>query len=129
MQIANPVSPLTFFKSFTDRLRFLAENDMPMQFASGPTKGMTAPVTVAGAIVSNNAETVASIVLAQLYRKGARAWAGSMMLTPNMINGLPAFGDIGQGLHDAVYNQVWQAYQVPSTIWSSSWTSSLQMDY
>lgn len=129
VQIANPVSPLTFFKSFTDRLRYLAENDMPMQFASGPTKGITSPVTVAGAIVSNNAETIASIVLAQLYKKGARSWAGSMMLTPNMLNGLPAFGDIGQGLHDAVFNQVWQAYQIPSTIWSSSWTSSLQLDY
>ena len=102
---------------------------MPIQFASGPTKGFTAPVTAAGAIVSNNAETIASMVLAQLYNRGTRSWAGSMMLTPNMVNGLPAFGDIGQGIHDAIFNQVWQAYQIPCTIWSSSWTSSMTLDY
>lgn len=129
IQISNSASPLMFFKSFTDRLRFLAENDMAMQFAPGPTKGFTSPVTVAGAVVSNNAETIAAMVLAQLIKKGTRTWAASMMLTPNMNNGLPAFGDIGQGLHDAVFNQVWRSYQIPCTIWSSSWTSSMMLDY
>lgn len=129
VQIANSASPLSFMKSFTDRLKFLAENDMPLQFAPGPTKGFTSPVTVAGGVISNNAETIAAMVLAQLIKRGTRAWAASMMLTPNMANGLPGFGDIGNGLHDAVFNQIWRAYRIPSTIWSSSWTSAMTLDY
>jgi trimethylamine--corrinoid protein Co-methyltransferase len=129
VQIANSASPLCFMKSFTDRLRYLTENDMPLQFAPGPTKGFTSPVTVAGTIISNNAETIAAMVLAQIIKRGTRIWAASMMLTPNMATGLPGFGDIGNGLHDAVFNQVWRAYQIPCTIWSSSWTSAMTIDY
>lgn len=129
IQLANSSAPLSFFKGTTDRIRFFAENDVPIQFAPGPTKGLTCPVTVAGGVVANNAETISGMVMAQLVKPGTRAWAASMMLTPNMVNGMPAFGDVGQSLQEAVFNQVWRSYNIPCVTWSGSWTNSMVMDY
>ena len=52
-----------------------------------------------------------------------------MSLTPNMSNGLPGFGDIGNGLQDAVFNQVWRAWQIPCGTSSTSWTSAMTLDF
>lgn len=129
LQVANSAAPLAFLKGFTDRLKYLSENDMPMQLAPGPTRGFTAPVTVAGCTITNNAETIAAIVLSQMIKKGTRSLAVNMSLTPNMSNGLPGFGDIGNGLQDAVFNQVWRAYQIPCGTSSTSWTSAMTLDF
>jgi trimethylamine--corrinoid protein Co-methyltransferase len=128
-QLCNSASPLAFFQSFTDRLKFLTENDQPIQFAPGPSKGFTGPVTIAGCLISNNAETIVGMVMSQLFKKGARSWASNMVLTPNMSNGLPSFGDIGNQLSDAIHNQVWRSYNIPCIISCSGWTNSMKLDY
>jgi trimethylamine--corrinoid protein Co-methyltransferase len=129
MQVANSAAPFAFLKGFTDRLKYLSEQGMPMQLAPGPTRGFTSPVTVAGTAITNNAETIAAIVLSQMIKRGTRSLAVNMSLAPNMRNGLPGFGDIGNGLQDAAFNQIWRAYQIPCGTSSTSWTSSMTMDY
>ena len=129
VQLANSASPLTYYRGVTDRIRFFAKNDVPIQFAPGPFKGMTCPVTNAGAVVSNNAETLAGMIYAQLVCPGSRVWAASMILTPNMANGLPAFGDIGQSLHEAAFNQYWRDMHIPNVSCSNAWTSAMVADY
>ncbi len=128
-QLVNSAAPLTYFKEVTDQIFYYAQNDMPFHFAAGPTRGLTAPSTIAGALISNNAEALAGIVMAQAVKPGSRVWVNSMVMTPNMANGNPAFGDIGNALTDAAFNQMWRYYQIPSWTNCSSWTSSKVIDY
>jgi len=54
--------------------------------------GAMAPVTLAGALVLQNAEALAGIALAQIVRPGAPACYGSFTSNVDMKSGAPAFG-------------------------------------
>lgn len=54
--------------------------------------GAMAPVTVAGAVVQQNAEALAGICLSQLVRPGAPAVYGGFTSNVDMKSGSPAFG-------------------------------------
>ncbi len=54
--------------------------------------GAMAPVTVAGALVQQNAEALAGIALTQLVRPGAPAIYGGFTSNVDMKSGAPAFG-------------------------------------
>ncbi len=128
-QLVNSAAPLTYFKDVTDQIIYYAEQEMPFHFSPGPTRGLTAPSTIAGSIVSNNAEALAGIVIAQIVKPGSRVWVNSMIMTPNMADGSPAFGDIGNALTDAAFVQMWKKYKIPSWVNCASWTSSKAIDY
>lgn len=128
-QLVNSAAPLTYHKEVSDQIIHYAEACMPFHFAAGPTRGLNAPSTIAGALASNNAEALAGIVLAQAARPGSRVWVNSMIMTPNMQNGCPAFGDIGNALTDAAFVQTWTRYGIASWPNCSSWTSSKCVDY
>ena len=53
--------------------------------------GAMAPVTVAGALVQQNAEALAGIALTQLVRPGAPAIYGGFTSNVDMKSGAPAF--------------------------------------
>ena len=55
----------------------------------------SAPVTIAGALVSVNANLMAAIVLFQLARPGTRIFLNNFTFPQNMRTGSPAFGDVG----------------------------------
>jgi trimethylamine--corrinoid protein Co-methyltransferase len=92
----------------------------------GATAGSTAPASVAGAVISANAEVIPYIVLLQLLKPGARVAVANLVLPQNMKTGAPAFGDISVSLHLAAYNQVWRRYGVPMVA-SSSGVSNAKM--
>ncbi len=54
--------------------------------------GAMAPVTLAGALVQQNAEALAGIVLSQLVRRGAPLIYGGFTSNVDMRSGSPAFG-------------------------------------
>ncbi len=54
--------------------------------------GAMAPVTVAGAVVQQNAEALGGIALTQLVRRGAPAVYGGFTSNVDMQSGAPAFG-------------------------------------
>ena len=54
--------------------------------------GAMAPVTVAGALVEQNAEALAGIAFTQLVRKGAPVIYGGFTSNVDMKSGAPAFG-------------------------------------
>jgi trimethylamine--corrinoid protein Co-methyltransferase len=54
--------------------------------------GAMAPVTLAGALVQQNAEALAGIVLSQLVRKGAPLIYGGFTSNVDLRSGSPAFG-------------------------------------
>ncbi|RUU72196.1 methyltransferase, partial [Mesorhizobium sp. M7A.T.Ca.TU.009.01.3.1] len=54
--------------------------------------GAMAPVTIAGALVQQNAEALAGIAFAQMVRKGAPVGYGGFTSNVDMKSGSPAFG-------------------------------------
>jgi trimethylamine--corrinoid protein Co-methyltransferase len=129
MHLCNPAAPLTFYEGTISQVYRYTAADMPFHFASGPVSGATAPATMAGAVVLNNADCIAGMVLTQLIKPGHRVWAGSMIMAQNMQTGSPAFGSINNAMMEAVFSQMWRRYEIPNWTASMAWTSSKTIDY
>lgn len=129
MQLINPAAPLTYYENIGQMILDCCELDAPFHTASGPVAGATAPATLAGALVNNNAEGMAGIILAQLVKPGHRVWTGNMMMVQNMRTGSPSFGAVENVLGEAMFNQVWRRYQIPTWISSCAWCDSKVIDY
>jgi trimethylamine---corrinoid protein Co-methyltransferase len=126
--LCNPTAPLTYQKNTIKQIFDYAEGNIPFSLTSGPLAGSTAPVTTAGAVVANNAETFAGIVLAQLIKPGSRVWAGHMIHAQNMQTGGPAFGAIENALSEAIFHQMLRRYNIPGYSAAPAWTSSKTLD-
>jgi len=120
----NTSSPLTCYTDQTNACFLAAEYDLPSMIWDGATVGSTAPASIAGAIISSNAEVIPYIVLLQLLKPGARVAVANLVLPQNMKTGAPAFGDICISLHLAAYNQVWRKYGIPMVASSSGVSNS-----
>jgi trimethylamine---corrinoid protein Co-methyltransferase len=75
--------------------------------------GAMAPVTVAGALVEQNAEALAGIVFAQCVRKGAPVIYGGFTSNVDMKSGAPAFGTPEYMKACIVGGQLARRYKVP----------------
>lgn len=128
-QIVNSAAPLTYFEETSAQIINYAEADLPFHFAAGPTRGLTSPMGAAGSVISNNAEALAGIVMAQAVKPGSRVWVNSMIMTPDMATGKPAFGDIGNSYTDMAFNQYWRYLGIPCWSNAASWTSAKEIDY
>jgi trimethylamine--corrinoid protein Co-methyltransferase len=120
----NTSSPLTCYTDQTNACFLASEYDLPSMIWDGATAGSTAPASIAGAVISSNAEVIPYIVLLQLLNPGARVAVANLVLPQNMKSGAPAFGDIGVSLHTAAYNQVWRRYGIPMVASSSGVSNS-----
>jgi trimethylamine--corrinoid protein Co-methyltransferase len=85
--LVDPTTPLTWGK---DSIEVLMENSqvgIPCIIASCPISGATAPITLAGTLVVQNAEILSGILLAQLIRKGAPVIYGNAPVILDMREG------------------------------------------
>jgi trimethylamine--corrinoid protein Co-methyltransferase len=105
--------PLTVFRDAVESAYRFAEAGLPMRIISGQVMGGTGPATIAGGVITNNAEVIAGVVLTQLIRPGTRVLVKDFSSSMNMNTGAPAFGSIEACLHNAVSNQIFQKYGVP----------------
>jgi trimethylamine--corrinoid protein Co-methyltransferase len=127
--LVNPAAPLSFYETQMNGILRYSEMDQPFHFASGPVMGATAPVTIAGGVITPNVEAIAGAVLAQMIKPGARLWFGNYANEQNMRTGSPSNGAIGNALHELVFNQMARKYQIPTWSSSSAWSSSKQIDF
>ena len=67
----NTVSAFYHNDESVRRLLYAAERNLPTIYAPGNSRGMTAPITIAGAIALGNAGHLAGLVLSQLKREGS----------------------------------------------------------
>lgn len=128
--LASP--PLTYYKEAIECAFRFAEAGLPVRVMSGAVYGASAPSTIAGSTVTNNAEIIVGIVLLQLIRPGQRLKVRDFVYPQNMRTGSPAFGNIGISLHGAVFNQIWRRYGIPrgsNTAYPSSKISDYQCGY
>jgi trimethylamine--corrinoid protein Co-methyltransferase len=75
--------------------------------------GAMAPVTIAGALVQQNAEALAGIAFTQMVRKGAPVGYGGFTSNVDMKSGAPAFGTPEYMKAQLVGGQLARRYGVP----------------
>lgn len=110
----HPAPPLTFYHDAVEVVFRAVEAGFPIRAVSVPVSGGTAPATIAGAVVINNTEILATVVLAQLIKPGTKVYAVTLIFPQNMRTGSPGFGAIESGLGHVMFEQLYRKYQIPS---------------
>jgi trimethylamine--corrinoid protein Co-methyltransferase len=86
-----PTSPLVHTHEALDKLLFMAEYRLPVNYSPGIMAGATAPVTLAGAIAQATAEILAGLVIHQLKMAGAPFVFGGGMSPMDMQSTQPTY--------------------------------------
>jgi len=112
--IENPVSPLQHSKELIEGLMVYAKYKQPIVIAPEDQSGTTAPVTLAGLMVQQNAEILSGIVLVELINPGVPVLYGTVSTIADMKSGGIALGAVEAGIINAVTAQLAQYYGIPS---------------
>ena len=86
-----PSSPLMHNTEAIDKLLYMAEHRLPVNYSPGMMAGGNGPVTVAGAITQANAEILAGLVIHQLKQPGAPFVFGAGMSPMDMGSMQPTY--------------------------------------
>ncbi len=116
----SPVSPLTFPDSIVEAMLTIAQAGVAFAPLPCPTAGATAPMSIAGALAQQNAELLASIVIAQLVHPGLPViYCGRLaMMEPR--TGFSVWGGIELGLASAATVQLGHFYGLPVNVYGLS---------
>jgi len=119
----SPVSPLIFSDDAVGAIIEIARRAIILAPLPCPTAGTTAPMSLAGAIAQQNAEILASIVLAQLVHPGLPIiYCGRLaMMEPR--TGISVWGGVELGLASAATVQVGHFYGLPVNVYGYSTNS------
>ena len=129
LHVAAASPPMTWYHQPIEVIFRVVEAGFPLRVAGGQMFGGTAPATLSGALVTNNAELIAAIVLAQLLKPGTRVLVDDFVFPLNMKSGSPAFGEIGTSLHQVAFNQIWRSWGLPTCNASCGYISSKRIDF
>ena len=120
--IANSNSPLQLDQLMCRGIIDCARAGQLMVLTPFTLAGAMAPVTLAGALVLQNAEALAGLALAQIVRPGAPVCYGSFTSNVDMKTGAPAFGTPEYAKAAFASGQLARRYNLP--LRSSGVTSS-----
>ncbi len=90
--VVNTSSPLRLDVPMAEGIQELSSRGQPIVVTPFTLAGAMAPVTLAGALVQQNAEALATIALTQAVRPGAPVIYGGFTSNVDMQSGAPAFG-------------------------------------
>ncbi|OGS42537.1 MAG: hypothetical protein A3K67_07650, partial [Euryarchaeota archaeon RBG_16_62_10] len=110
----NPVSPMQLSKELIEGALVHAEYNQPMLYAPEALAGGTAPATLAGLIVQQNAEVLSGIMVSQLANPGTPVMYGTVSAVLDMRTGAAALGGPEVGLFNVVAAQLARYYGLPS---------------
>jgi len=113
----SPVSPLTFPNDVAEAVMETARLGVPLGPLPCPIAGATSPLSLAGALAQQNAEVLASVVLAQLTRPGLPiVYCGRLaMMEPR--TGISVWGGVEIGLASAATVQIGHRYNLPVNVY------------
>ena len=116
----SPISPLTFTDEHVSAILEIARHGIPFSPLPSPTAGTTAPMSLAGALAQQNAEVLASAVLAQVVQPGLPIiYCGRLaMMEPR--TGTSVWGGVELGLASAATVQVGHHYDLPVNVYGFS---------
>ncbi len=124
--ICSVVSPLQMSQMQLEGLLICAEYGQPLAMSPEAIAGATAPATLAGLLVQENANILAHIVLAQIYRPGTPVLYGTVSTIANMRLGTVALGAVETGLITAGAAQMARYYGLPCRGVGSTTESKLE---
>ena len=110
---SNVISPLQLGREMTEGLIEYAKMRQPVDIAPEPQAGATAPITLAGLLVQQNAEALSGIVVAQLVSPGTPVFYGTCATIMDMKKGRIALGAIESGILNVATAQIARFYGLP----------------
>jgi trimethylamine---corrinoid protein Co-methyltransferase len=113
MTIVNTNSPLKLDNNMLMGMMELSSRGQVVCVTPFTLAGAMAPVTVAGAVVQQNAEALAGLAFCQLVRKGAPVVYGGFTSNVDMKSGAPAFGTPEYMKSTILGGQMARRYGVP----------------
>lgn len=129
---ASPVSPLNFLGDITQVLLEIARQGLPCGPLPCPSVGATSPMSLAGSLVQQNAENLASIVLVQLMNPGNPVVYCGRLSVLNMRSGAPIWGNPEVGLLSSGTVQLGHYYNLPVNVYGladSGYAVDMQSGY
>ncbi|MEJ2207645.1 MAG: trimethylamine methyltransferase family protein [Anaerolineae bacterium] len=106
-------SPLQMIQMQLEGLLICAEYGQPLAMSPEAIAGATAPVTLAGLLAQQNANILAHVTLAQIWRPGTPVLYGTVSTITNMRLGNVALGAYETGLITAGAAQMARYYGLP----------------
>lgn len=119
----SPISPLTFPDDTVEAIMETARLGLPLSPLPCPTAGATAMMSLAGALAQQNAEVLASVVLAQLVGPGTSiVYCGRLaMIEPRTA--ISVWGGVELGIASAATVQIGHRYHLPVNVYGLSTNS------
>jgi trimethylamine--corrinoid protein Co-methyltransferase len=115
------ISPFKIDQDYGDMTCYFAQKGLPVVVPTEPMCGTTAPITLAGNVLTHVAETLGGITLVQCVNKGAPGICGSV----GSISDLRTMGNLGGAIERAMINaavsQMAQHFELP--LYSTGGTS------
>ena len=109
----NVNSPLQFDAPMLWGMVELARRNQPVAITPFTLAGAMAPVSLAGALVQQNAEALAGLAFVQMVRPGAPVMYGGFTSNVDMKSGAPAFGTPEYVKATLIGGQLCRRYRVP----------------
>lgn len=116
--IFEPRSPLVYKSQDLNVVKEFVHHSFPVMIGPMPIAGLTAPITIGGALALHNAENLAGIVVTQLLKPGL----------PVSIAGGPCVSDVRTGrflwaapervIMNCTYGQLARYYNIPSFVYA-----------
>jgi trimethylamine--corrinoid protein Co-methyltransferase len=111
-----PTSPLELSSNACQVIVKGARLGIPVNVLSMAMSGGSAPVFLAGTLVTHNAEVLAGITLSQLASPGAKVWYGSSTTAFDLKRGTAPVGSPELGLISAAVAKMGQYYGLPTYV-------------
>ena len=111
--ICSAVSPLQMAQMQIEGMFICADYGQPLAMSPEAVAGVSAPVTLAGLLTQENANILAHITLAQIFRPGTPVLYGTVSTIANMRLGTVALGAVETGLITAASAQLARFYGLP----------------
>ena len=118
-------SPRRFDEAMSDGLMAMAEHGQPAVITPFTLMGAMTPVTLAAALVQQNAEALAGIALTQLVRPTAPVVYGAFTSNVDMRSGAPAFGTPENARATIAAGQLARRYGLPYRASNASASNAL----
>lgn len=116
----SPVSPLTFPDELVGAMVRIAEQEIPFGPLPCPTAGMTAPMSLAGALTQQNAEVLACVVISQIVNPGLPIIYCGRLAMMEPTTGGTVWGGVELGMASAATVQIAHRYGLPVNVYGFS---------
>lgn len=110
---AEPSTPLQHSKAAVRKLLLAAQEGIPVVYTPCPLAGGTAPATLAGTLVMDNAEVLSGLVMSQLRQKGAPFILGGVVTVMDMKTAIIAYGAPELHMLSAALAEIAHYYRLP----------------